>query len=93
MFYTNTCSPVKSQPFAIEIPGDIAAEGRTLVARWPMLPIDPNKPMHMNFRPALDIAFGADTPLVAETPILEVLREIHDHIVGRVIPPLVGFLK
>lgn len=81
------------QPFLLEIGGDIAAEGRTRVARWPMLPIDPSKPMHMNFRPTLDVVFEANTPLVAEAPVLEVLREINDHIVSRIGPPLVGFLK
>jgi hypothetical protein len=81
------------QPSIIQIEGDIAAEGRTLVARWAMIPIDPRQPMHMNFRPALDVIFETDTPLVAEAPILEVLREIGDHIVGRVLPPLIGYLK
>lgn len=81
------------QPFLLEIGGDIAAEGRTRVARWPMLPIDPKKPMHMNFRPTLDVVFAPDTPLVAESPVLEVLREINDHIMSRVLPPLVGFLE
>ena len=81
------------QPFVLDIRGNIAAEGRTLVARWPMLPIDPSKPMHMNFRPALDVVFESGTPLVAEAPILEVLQEINDYIVSRVLPPLVGFLK
>jgi hypothetical protein len=45
------------------------------------------------FRPALDVVFEANTPLVAEAPISEVLREINDHIVSRVLPPLVGFQK
>jgi hypothetical protein len=47
----------------------------------------------MNFRPALDVVFESGTPLVAEAPILEVLQEINDYIVSRVLPPLVGFLK
>jgi hypothetical protein len=81
------------QPFVLDIKGDIAAEGRTLVARWPMLPIDPSKPMRMNFRPALDVVFEPGTPLVAEAPILEVLREINDHVVSRVLPPFVAFLE
>lgn len=81
------------ESFTIRTGGYIAAEGRTLVARWPMLPIDPDAPMHMNFRPALDVVFASDTPLTAEAPVLEVLREIDDHIMSRVLPPLVGFLK
>jgi hypothetical protein len=95
MWSTNVAAIARAdgQPFMLEIGGDIAAEGRTRVARWPMLPIDPDKPMHMNFRPALDVVFDAGTPLVAEAPVLDVLREIDNHIVGRVLPPLVGFLK
>lgn len=77
----------------IKIGGEIAADGPTQVARWPMLPIDPSKPMHMNFRPVLDVLFAAGTPLVAEESVLDVLREINDHIVSRVLPPLVPFLK
>jgi hypothetical protein len=58
-----------------------------------MLPIDPRKPMHMNFRPKLDVVFAPDTPLVADAPALYVLGEINDHIMGRVIPALVKYLK
>jgi len=58
-----------------------------------MLPIDPNKPMKMNFRPTLDVVFEPGTPLVAEAPVVDVLGEIHDHVVGHVFPPLVDFLK
>lgn len=80
-------------PSTIRIPGDIAAEGRTLVARWAMLPIDPRVPMYMNFRPVLDVVFASDAPLVADAPVRDVLREIREHIAGDVLPPLVGFLK
>lgn len=81
-----------NRSFAIEIKGDIAAEGRTLVARWPMFPIDPSKKMHMGFRPILDVAFGPETPLVGDAPVFNVLGDIHKHIVSDVLPPLVDFL-
>jgi hypothetical protein len=80
------------QPFALEIGGDFAAEGRTRVARWPMLPIDPSKKMHMNFKPVLGVTFANGTPLVGDDFVLDVLGEIHDHIMGAVLPPLERFL-
>ena len=81
------------QPFQLEIKGDIAAEGRTLVARWPMLPIDPGKKMHMGLRPVLNIVFDTATPLVANLPVSDPLADVDNHIVNAVLPPLVGFLK
>jgi hypothetical protein len=80
------------KPSTLEVKGAIAAEGQTLVARWPMLSIDPRLPMHMNFRPVLDVVFARDTPLVADAPIRDVLGEIRDHIVSDVLPPLKAFL-
>jgi len=85
-------SRADGQPFNIEIKGARAPEGRTLVARWPMLPINPGQPMHMNFQPALDVIFETDTPLVGGRPVSEILGEIHDHVAGNVVPPLVGYL-
>jgi hypothetical protein len=81
------------KPFVIEIKSDIAAEGRTLVARWPMIPIDPSKPMYMGFRPVMDIAFEPSTPLVADRRVVEVMWEINEHIVANVLPPLTRFIK
>jgi hypothetical protein len=80
------------QPFILEIGGGFAAKGRTRVARWPMLPIDPSKKMHMNFKPVLGVAFAVGTPLVSDQPVLAVLDEIRDHIMGAVVPPLEPFL-
>lgn len=77
----------------IEIPGDVAAESRTKVARWAMSPIDPSKEMRMNFKPVLDIAFGADTPLVGGASVFETLGDLHNYILSDVVPPLLGFLK
>jgi hypothetical protein len=71
-------------------------EGRTQVARWrsdTFDPIDPDKDMRMNFRPTLHVGFAPTTPVVGGAPVLDVLREIDDHIVSDVLPPLVGFLK
>jgi len=81
------------QPFILDIRGGTAPKGRTLVARWPMLPIDPRKKMHMGFRPVLNVIFDAATPLVGNTPVPDVLREVEKHVTSRVIPPLVGFLQ
>ena len=72
--------------------GEIMPEGRALVARWAAVPIDPAKPMHVGFKPVLGVSFAPGTPLVADTPVLEVLGEIRDHIMSAVLPPLVGFL-
>lgn len=80
-------------PARIEVRGDIAAEGRTLVARWPMIPIDPSKKMHMGFRPVLDIVFEPATPLVGEEGTVQTLEALYNHIVAYVLPPLVRFLK
>jgi hypothetical protein len=57
-----------------------------------MLPIDPSKKMHMNFKPILDVAFAIGTPLVGDEPVLAVLDEIRDHIMGAVVPSLEPFL-
>lgn len=81
------------QPFKLTIREGIAAEGRTLVARWPMTPIDPRQPMHMGFLPALNIVFDANTPLVAETPVSQVLGEIDNHIMSHVLPRLITYLN
>jgi hypothetical protein len=71
-------------------------KGRTQVARWrsdTFEPIDPAKEMHVNFRPNLRIAFDAKTPLVGDQPVIDILREVEQHIVSSVVPPLVGYLK
>lgn len=81
-----------NEPFTIEVKGDIAAEGRTLVARWPMLPVDPSKKMHMGFRPVLDVVFDPATPLVGEESVGGTVRALHDHITANVVPPLARFL-
>ncbi len=77
----------------IEIMGDIAAEGRTKVARWAMFPIDPSKEMHMGFAPVLDIAFDFATPLVGGGSIYDMLGDLHNYLLSDVFPPLMGFLK
>lgn len=77
----------------IRIFSDIEAEGHTRVARWPADPIDPSKQMHVGFCPVLDVSFHADTALVGGRPVLETLRELQAHVLARVLPPLVGFLK
>ncbi len=81
-----------NKPATINIGGGFAAEGRTRVARWPMLPIDPSKEMHMNFKPVLGVTFATGTPLVGDDFVLDVLGEIHDHIMGAVLPRLERFL-
>jgi hypothetical protein len=78
--------------FALEIGGGFAAEGRTRVARWSMQPIDPRKKMHMGFEPVLGVTFADETPLVGSRAVLDVFREISDHITGAVLPPLEAFL-
>ena len=81
------------EPFMLEIKGDIAAEGRTKVARWPMIPIDPGKEMHMGFKPVLDIAFDFATPLVGGKGTGITLGNLHDYLLSDVFPPLIPFLK
>jgi len=80
-------------PWTLRSGGDIPPKGRALVARWCAVPVDPTKPMHMEIEPVLSVLFAPGTPLVAETSVLDVIRAIRDHIVGYVLPPLVGFLK
>jgi hypothetical protein len=76
----------------IEISGEVAAESRTKVARWAMFPVDPSKPMRMNFKPVLDIAFDAGIPLVGGASVYTTLGDLHNYVLSDVIPPLVGFL-
>jgi hypothetical protein len=71
-------------------------KGRTQVAWWrtgTFEPIDPKKKMRLNVRASLSVGFAPATPIVGGAPVLDVLREINDHIVSHVLPPLVGFLK
>jgi hypothetical protein len=82
-----------NKPHTIQILGDIAAEGRTKVARWAMLPIDPSKEMHMGFAPVLDIAFDFSTPLVDGKSVYDTLGDLHNYLLSDVFPPLLPFLK
>jgi hypothetical protein len=85
--------PPEDRPSTIAIYSDIKAEGRTKVARWEMQPIDLSKPMHMNFKPMLDIAFDPATPLVGGESVSTTLAQLHNYILSDVITPLLGFLK
>ncbi len=49
--------------------------------------------MLVNFLPAIYIRFDMATPLVGEADVLDLLAEVNDHIIGTVLPPLIGFLK
>jgi hypothetical protein len=65
----------------------------TPVARFNLGPVDPALPMNMQINPAItDIAF-ADAPVgIPDESVIKSLADIHNHIVGKVLPPLVGFL-
>jgi hypothetical protein len=78
--------------WALTSGGDIPPKGRALVARWAAVPVDPAKPMQMDFEPVLDVSFAAGTPLVGESPVVGVLTEIRDHIMSAVLPRLERFL-
>ncbi len=87
----------ETEPFRksaqITIYDEIAAEGRTKVARWPMVPIDPRKKMYMNFKPNLDIAFDFATPLIGGKSVYDTLGDLHNYLLSDVFPPLLRFLK
>jgi hypothetical protein len=77
----------------ITVGGDFTPEGRTQVARWAAQPRDPQQEMRVGFSPVLNVIFDPATPLVGDQSVIDVLREIQEHIQRNVLPPLVGFLK
>lgn len=87
-------SPTEAEPYGqqaeMEIYSDIAAEGRTKVASWPMIPIDPNKKMYMRFKPNLDIAFDFTTG--RRKSVYDLLGDLRNYLLSDVFPPLVRFL-
>ena len=81
------------QPSVLQIAGgEVSGEGRALVARWPMIPIDPSKEMHMGFKPVLGVVFDPATPLVGGRPVLDTLMQLHDYVITDVFAPLRPFL-
>ena len=78
-------------PWAMQVHGGFV-EGRTEVARFPVRPIDPSKEVYVDVNPAIDVAFAKGTPLVAGEPMVQILSEIYNHIIGEVLPRLTPYL-
>jgi hypothetical protein len=65
----------------------------TPIARlYGIRPTDPNAEMHVDVRPALDVAFRKQAVGGQDKLVLKTLAEIYNHIVGTVIPTLSPFL-
>lgn len=82
-----------NEPWVLESKDVIAAKGRTKVARWAAVPIDASKPMRVGIKPNLDLVFVSGTPLVGGRSVAEVFRDLSNHLLHAVVPPLRGFLK
>jgi hypothetical protein len=68
-------------------------EADTPIARLPpLVPLDPNREMHMEVQPAIKIAFAPGTPCVDSEPVLETLWRIYMFVGGDVVPALRPFL-
>jgi len=72
--------------------GEIEPGKRTEVARVPVVPVDPKERVYMNIKPALDVVFGAETPIAAGESVPTVLGGIYNYVVNDVLAPLEPFL-
>jgi hypothetical protein len=70
-----------------------SVETDTPVARiYGLHPLDPDREMHMDIRPEIDIGFTADAPAAADMPVGAVLGGIYNYIIGDVLAALFKFL-
>lgn len=69
----------------------VPVEQNTQVLRFPAEPVDPSKEMNMDFQPNIHITFPQGSAAEKEGVAIA-LTAIYDHIMQRVIPPLMPFL-
>lgn len=86
--------PYKS--FNAQLSGTISVYGGpverdTKIVRYPAEPVNPGLEMHVDFKPAIGIAFPMGS-VAANEEIVGALAGIYNHIVQQVLSPLVPFL-
>jgi hypothetical protein len=84
------CRNAKLGPGIIDIK-DGPIEQDTIIARYPATPVFPSLKMHVDFQPAVDIAFPQGSAVAGEK-VIDALTSMYNHIVQNVVRPLEPFL-
>lgn len=68
-----------------------AIETDTVILRYPARAVDVSLPMHVDFKPVISIAFPYGSA-AANEDVVRSLGAIYNHVVQRVLPPLMPFI-